>query len=369
MTTGDQPEDAHIEEQVRDLTSLEMDRYYFEVLKRTMECTYDTYVAAFRVWDHEVVWHDRRAARRGYLIFGSPSRETMALPPRDFTLYIIPPFSPSRLPETQKPDALWLRLEKTDAAFRDALKRYVAALEIAAAQSDEAEIDYENRASEYLKTLYLWIDAHAPDRFSLTFGGETATLGQWCDRFGIPARACIPTEDASCLRDILNEVAGACLSDHFARMAPDYPVFPFFIPGDQRGRVLREILRHLAGAPPTNGGRAVLKALRLLNDGMVDPLASPYAVEILDALDNAPSPKRLRRPDLISEEAGHGYFAPDRIRLEPEWTAAILGSLLHAGEIALIICGDRYTGDRLSELAALAADDLLAFDAVERLPG
>lgn len=369
MTAADGLEHAQIEEQVRDLAPHELDRYYFEVLKRTMECTYDTYVAAFRVWDHEVIWHDRRASRLGYLIFGSPSPETLTLPPRDFALYIIPPFAPSPMPEAQKHDALWLRLENADDAFRDTLKRYVAALELAADQLDEAEIDYENRAAEYLKTLYLWIDDHAADRFTLTFGGETALLGDWCERFGIPARACIPTEDASCLRDILNEVAGACLAGHFARLAPDYPVFPFYIPGSQRGRIMREVLRHLAGAPLTNGGQAVLEALGLLDNGMVDPLASPYALNILEILDAAPPPQILRRPDLISEDAGHGYFAPDRVRLEPEWTAALLASLVYAGEIALIIRGDRYAADRLSGLAALPAADLLAFEAVERLPG
>ncbi len=369
MTIEDWLEDARIEDQVRDLTFLELDRYYFEVLKRTMECTYDTYVAAYRVWDHELIWHQRRAARLGYLIFGSPSQETITLPLRDFTLYVIPPFSSPRLPEIQQPGALWLQLEKTDAAFQDDLKRYVAALEIAADCAEEDELDYENRAADYLDRLYLWLDAHAPDAFSLTFGDQTATLGQWCDRFGIPSRGCIPTEDGSCLRDILNEVAGLCLSDHFGRQAPDYPRFPFFIPGSDRRRIAQETLRHLAGAPLTNGSQAVIDTLGLMDDGMIDPLASPYAVDILQRVDADRSQPIIRRAELIPEEAGRRYLAPDRFRLEAEWAMVLLASLLQAGEIALIVHGERYLADRLPELAALPMDDLLDFEAVERLPG
>lgn len=369
MTTEDRSVNARIETQVRDLTAKELDRYYFEVLKRTMECSYDTYVAGYRVWDHEVIWRKRNAPRLGYLIFGSPTREMTALPPRDFSLYIIPPFTAPPLKESQQSEELWLRLEKADAWFRDTLKRYVAALEIAAEQTDEAELDYENRAAEYLDQLYHWIDTHAADAFSLTFENETATLGQWCDRFGIPARGCLPTEDGSCLRDLLNEVTGSCLSDHFSRQAPDYPRFPFFIPGSDRGRLAREALRHMAGAPATPGSRTVLKALRLMEDGVVDPLASPYAVGILEALDADPSRPLLRRAELIPETAGHRYLAPERIRLEPEWVLVLLAGLLQAGDIALIIQGARYTAERLQDLAVLPMADLLDFEAVERLPG
>ncbi len=369
MEKGDGQDATRMDLPVRDLTASELDRYYFEVLKRIMECTYDTYVAGYRVWDHEVIWHQRNASRLGYLIFGPPSPETELLPPRDFSLYIIPPFSAPRLPADQPPDAAWLRLETPDPSLRETLTRYVAALETAAQRTGDTELDYENRAATYLHQLYRWIDTHALYGFRLTFGGETVSLGEWCHRFGIPEQGCIPSDDTSCLRNLLNEVAGACLSDHFTRQAPDYPAFPLFIPRNDRGRILRETLRHLAGGPASPGSRAVLRALRLLNGGRNIPLASPYAAHILDVLDADPSRTVLRRTELIPEPVGHGYLFPVQIRLEAEWGVVLLASLLQAGEIAMIVGGERYLGDRLRALVTLPLDDLLFFDAVERLPG
>lgn len=64
--------DAIIEERAESLDQGQLDRYYYEALKRVMECQDTTYVTGYRIWQHELIWQERKAARTGYLFFGAP---------------------------------------------------------------------------------------------------------------------------------------------------------------------------------------------------------------------------------------------------------------------------------------------------------
>ena len=78
--------DALIEKRAESLDDSQLDRYYYEALKRVMECTDQTYVTGYKIWQHEVEWLERKAAREGYLFFGAPNERSTAVPPRDFYL-------------------------------------------------------------------------------------------------------------------------------------------------------------------------------------------------------------------------------------------------------------------------------------------
>ena len=73
------------------LDSSQLDRYYYEALKQVMECTDQTYVTGYKIWQHELEWLDRNAARQGYLFFGAPNERSTAVPARDF----LPLFHPA----------------------------------------------------------------------------------------------------------------------------------------------------------------------------------------------------------------------------------------------------------------------------------
>src|SRR5208337_1349235 len=87
--------DALIEKRAESLDSSQLDRYYYESLRRVMECTDQTYVTGYKIWQHELEWLERRAARQGYLFFGAPNERSTAIPPRDFYLYFIQPCEPT----------------------------------------------------------------------------------------------------------------------------------------------------------------------------------------------------------------------------------------------------------------------------------
>ena len=62
--------DALIDKRAESLDNSQLDRYYYEALKRVMECQDATWVSGYKIWRHDLIWQERKAARTGYLFFG-----------------------------------------------------------------------------------------------------------------------------------------------------------------------------------------------------------------------------------------------------------------------------------------------------------
>jgi predicted ATPase len=53
--------DALIEKRAESLDSSQLNRYYYEALRRVMECTDQTYVTGYKIWQHEIEWPEHIA--------------------------------------------------------------------------------------------------------------------------------------------------------------------------------------------------------------------------------------------------------------------------------------------------------------------
>src|SRR5947199_8823608 len=106
--------------------------YYFEALKLVMDCSVSTLVTGYRIWQHEIEWRVRKAARKGYLFFGAPNERSTAQPPRDFYLYFLQPFEPRKFTDEKRPDEVFLRFARRSDDFDRELSLYAGAREQAA---------------------------------------------------------------------------------------------------------------------------------------------------------------------------------------------------------------------------------------------
>ncbi|MCK8604089.1 DUF6079 family protein [Syntrophobacteraceae bacterium DRH4] len=161
--------DALIEKRVESLDSSQLDRYYYDALRRVMECTDQTYVTGYKIWQHEMEWLERKAARQGYLFFGAPNERSTAVPPRDFYLYFIQPFDAPHFKDEKKSDELFLHLASMDEEFRMALGSYAAALDLASTSSGQAKATHESKASSTARRKCV---AH----FSMPAGGRRKSI-------------------------------------------------------------------------------------------------------------------------------------------------------------------------------------------------
>ncbi|KKM12037.1 ATPase [Clostridiales bacterium PH28_bin88] len=352
--------DALIEKRAESLDAGLLDRYYFEALKRAMECADQTLVNGFRIWQHELEWRERKAARQGYLFFGAPNERSTAQPPRDFYLYFLQPNNPPRYKDEKKPDEVFFKLTGTDDDFRTSLANYAGALELASTSSGQAKATYEAKATGYLREMVQWLQEHLTTAFQVTHQGKTRPLLRWVEG-KLPA-----TEGSRAnVRDIVNAVGSTCLANHFQELSPGYPVFSVLITGNNRVQAAQDALKWIKGATRTRQGTAVLDALGLLEGDKLAPASSAYAGQILDLL-AARGGKVLNRDELIQYDQGLEYFDLHHSRLEPEWVVVILAALVYSGDLTVSIPGQKFDAGNLESLTTTPIGDLVNFKYVEK---
>ena len=358
--------DALIEKRAETLDFSKLDRYYYEALKRVMECTDQTYVTGYKIWQHELEWLERKAARQGYLFFGAPNERSTAVPPRDFYLYFIQPFDLPHFKDEKKSDELFLRLTNTDDDFRDALSNYAAALDLASTSSGQAKATYESKASTFLRDLVQWLQKNMTTAFDVTYQGKSKSIREWAKKHSLRDMAGLGPHDRINFRDVINLVGGICLSPHFADQAQDYPFFSVLITGANRAQAAQDALRAIAGQNRTKQATAVLDALELLDGDRLEPYKSKHAKYILGLLKKKGHGQVVNRSELIQDDKGVEYMDKDQQRLEPEWVAVVLATLVYTGDLVLAIPGNKFDATGLQQLAGTGLDDLTQFKHIER---
>jgi predicted ATPase len=358
--------DALIERRAETLDPSQLDRYYYDALRRVMECTDQTYVTGYKIWQHEIEWLERKAARQGYLFFGAPNERSTAVPPRDFYLFFIQPFDPPHYKDEKKPDEVFLRLTNVDEDFGSVLRNYAAALDLASTSSGNAKSNFENKASKFLVNLIQWLNKNMSAAFEVSCQGRTKSFHEWVKGKSIRELSGIGSHERINFRDLVNTIAGICLGATFQDQAPEYPFFTVLITGANRPQAAQDALRFIAGQTRTKQATAVLDALELLDGDRLDPYRSRFARHILGVVKSKGQGQVVNRSELIQEVLGVEYLAPQSFRLEPEWVVVVLAALIYAGEVLLSIPGKKFDATGLQQLAGIGIDDLAQFKHVER---
>ena len=290
--------DALIEKRAETLDDSQLDRYYYEALKRVLECTDITYVTGYRIWEHELEWLERHASRRGYLFFGAPNERSTAVPPRDFYLYFIQPHDPPRFQDQKKPDEVFFRFTGQDDTVRHALRSCAAALDLASRASGHAKEAYDSRARSFLRDLTMWLQERMTTAFEVTYRGRTKPLMGWIKSTptGTGARANVS--------EMVNAASSVALAAHFENEAPQYPTFADYHTANNRPQAVRDALRWIAGSAKTQQAAKVLDALELLDGDRLDPTPSKYAGHIVESLRKKGVGHVLNRAELIDNRSG-----------------------------------------------------------------
>ena len=358
--------DALIEKRAESLDVSQLDRFYYEALKRVMECTDQTYVTGYRIWQHELEWLERKAARQGYLFFGAPNERSTAIPPRDFYLYFIQPYDTPHFKDEKNPDELFLQLTNQDEEFLTALRHYAASLDLAATSSGHAKSTYESKSSNFLQDMVRWLQKHMTEAFNVTYQGRTKSLFEWTKGKSTRELTSIRSQEHVNFRDLVNMTAGVCLGYHFQDRAPDYPNFSVLITGANRDQAAQNALRSIAGQNRTKQSIAVFDALKLLDGEQLDPCQSKYALYVLDLLKKKGHGQVVNRSELIQNDNGVEFMDKDRQRLEPEWVAVVLAALVYSGDLILAIPGGKFDATSLQQLAGTRVTELTQFKHIER---
>jgi hypothetical protein len=338
-----------------------LDRYYFTALTRVMEAADETYVSGYKIWEHDIEWRERKSECSGYLFFGAPNERSTAQPPRDFYLYFQQPYDVPYFKDEKKPDEVFFRLKKKDDDFDNHLKLFAAAHEQAGTSSGENKKIYEQKAANHLQKLTKWLREHMVTAYEVTYEGRSKSLQEV-----IQGKVPGGLSNAS-VRDLVNIAGSVCLAPQFENKSPDYPIFSVLITRSNRKQSAGEALKWIAGGVKSKQGTAVLDALNLLDGNQLRPRDSRYATHVLDLLSKKKKGQVLNRTELIQDEDGIDYWT--RFRLEPEFLAVTLASLVHSGALVLSIPGNKFGADSVDQFAHTDVSDLANFKHVEQPKG
>ena len=261
---------------------------------------------------------------------------------------------------------MFLRLTGLDDDFRGPLGRYAAALDLASTSSGHAKSTYEAKSSQYLSELVQWLRTHMADAFRVTFQGRTRAITEWARGKSVRELSGIAAHERINFRDLVNTLAGICLSPCFEDRAPEYPVFPVLVAKEGPEQAAQDALRAIAGPTRTRQATAILDALELLDGDRLAPEQSRYARHILDVLNRKGHGQVLNRSELIHDDQGVEYMDKDRQRLEPVWAAVVLAALVYSGHIVLAVPGRKFDALNLGTLAATPVEELTQFKHIER---
>ncbi|WP_322794133.1 DUF6079 family protein [Bellilinea sp.] len=354
--------DALIEQKASLLDEDALDRYYFDALRRILELDESTYRPGFRIWQIEIPWPGRGMTRDGYAFLGARDERSHTQPARDFYIHFISPFKQNGKDDEPQPDEIFFLLTGADDVFRQTLRLYAGAREMAAISSGSNKIQFENKANQSLNLLTRWLRENFAHAFQVKHSKVRFSIAEAWSEYRL-ARA------ESSVRDQVYQLSSAILSDYFQQKYPEYPVFERIqLTQLSLPQACQAALRALAGGPLNQQAHSLLEGLELLrmDDGrpVYTALESKYAVAILSRLQNRGEERVLNRRELIGAD-------PRREReltfnLEPELLIVILAALLRQGEITLTWMGRTFTSDDLEEISRLEVGDLTQFSAIAR---
>jgi predicted ATPase len=356
--------DALIEKRAESLSDTQLDRYYYEALKRVMECVdIPVYVTGYKIWEHDLEWIDRHAARRGYLFFGAPNERSTAVPPRDFYIYFIQPYDPPHFKDEKKEDEVFFKLTDGDESFRNYLKLYAAAVDLSTTASGNPKASYESKAQSYLRDLVKWLQEHLASAYEVCYQGKSKKMAECLKNASIGASG-----NRLNVRDMVNAVSATSLAPHFQDRSPDYPKFLVLITSSNIKQAAQDALRAIAGQTKTKQAMAVMDALGLLNDdNKINPGNSRYTKWIMDIVGKKGHGQVVNRSEIITDIYGVDYMAPETFRLEPEWVVVLIASLVYSGDLVFSVPGQsKFDATSLQALAATPIDDLIRFRHIER---
>ena len=358
-----EPVDERIAQRAESLSSGQLNRYYFDILKQVLGLG-DTYNSSdAKIWQYEVPWTTHKITRQGYIFFGVPTQRSTTQPDRDFYLYMVQPYGNEFYRDERKSDEAFYQLANIGDALTKAVKTYGAAIEEAATQPTEKKRPYLQRSDEALRDAAKWLRENFLQSMQVTSRGRTKSMTEW--QMHIPAQAGP--------KEMVDVSAAELLKDHFDGIydGPSYPTF-----GRARSTLTRSNLADYARSALesiennilTQNANVILEGLNLLEGEKLNAAKSGYSKWVLEELEKVGNGRVLVRDKLMKTvNALYGVEETTKYRLEPELLIVILMAMIKHGLIELTISGrGDFTSMNCRELLRLSTDDLTHFTHVKK---
>ena len=352
--------DQKIKDRGESLSESQINEYFFDALRQVLGFGDSTYRNVSRLWFHELPWADRKVTRPGYLFFTAPDERSTAQPPRDFYMYVLPPFTDRPWAGETQLDEVVFRFLGLDQGFENLMRCYAGARTLAN-ESPTHRTVYQSKADQFLREFRRWLEDHLYEHLEVTYQAVSEPVKQTLASLGLA-----PSRD---LAEILDGVAAGKLAPVFADRYPEYPAFSRLntpVSDQARAATAREAVNAISGRAWSAQATAVLEGLRLVDqERRLRPADSPYGGHFLGLL-AAKDPNQVVNIGEVLTKVADGVSGPifrdPKFGLEPEWVAVVLAALAQAGTITLQLAGtDAIEAGNIERAAATSIEALADF--------
>jgi len=355
--------DAQIKQRGEMMGNDDLNRHFFDALRQVMNLNDTTYVTGHRIWFYELPWASKQVMRPGYLFFGAPDERSTAQPPRDFYVYLLPPFTDKSWQGKTQADEVLLQLTGFDQAFTELMRLYAGARALGNESPTYREVYLEKATGRggYLGRVIQWLNVNLPTYLQVGYEGVDQ-----------PVRAILAQTQSSASRNVaelLQVISTHLLSSQFEEVYPNYPAFTQLTqPVTENARPFNamEAIHYMAGRGRTNLAITVLDGLSLLDsEDNIRPYLSIYAKQYLSLLQKKEDGQVVNRGELLSV-SGTGIsgdiFKDIAFQLEPEWVVVILLSLVYNGDIVLNFGNQKkLDASGIEQAALMSISELMQF--------
>jgi len=350
---------AKIEKKIESLDAIKKDRYFFEILQKSMEIDDAAYVPDRKIWQWEIEWEKKKVTRNGYLFFGAPNERSTAYPPRDFYLYFIPFFKLPKFQDEKKTDEVFFRFKNIDSTIEDDILFYSAARDLETISSQPTKQIYSQRAEQRLKKVVGWIREQGLSNIQVTYKGINKL---------IPEVPISKKGQNFSFKEIINSIGSFYLNEHFEQKYSEYPQFEIPITNENKQQYVKEAIKFISNKIPSKISTSVLSSLDLINtNNEIDASNSKYAKVIKNKLQSKGANEVLNRDEIMIKEFEDEFES--EFHLENDWLVVILTAMIYSGDLVLGYSGKKISAENISEINNLSYDELLNFKYVQRPSG
>jgi len=345
-------------------TDKELSRYYFDLLSIIMEQADATIVSGFKIWEYQLMWHQKKVEIDGYLFFGNPNERSTAHPPREYYMYFIEPFRKSSVVSSGKDDEVFIQLKGVDDFFEENLRNYAAARELSLSSTQEYKKVYNEIAQKYEKSLLSWFNDNISDKIQITYKNSTKLSKSWSSSINIRELSGISGSETLSFKQQIDTIASGLFSDYFLEQKPDYPSFSIKITNQNRRQTVQEALKGLIKGQMTGQARAILTALDLLSGEGLTIEHSSVCQNIISAISAKASGMVVNRNELVERKHERDFILGTS--LEIEFLPVFFAAMIHEGIINLSLGSDRITASNLESLLSVSFNQILDFNNIKK---
>jgi len=353
-----------IKDYISTMSDDKKDQHFYNYLVEFLPIETDKkYRREFNIYRHRIDWISHKTMLDGYIFMGNPNERSTTQPQQNFYIYFMPIFNKTNIKYGAEPDSIYVRLDGVSNEMKELIEHYAAAEELAASVDSSQKHLFE----PYVK--------NDEDKLKPVFQRD---FMQCAEIYYLGDKQNITPQMMSggSKEQVVSNIASTLLEDYFCQQMPNYPKFTLLrssLTSENRSSILKAARMKIVNpGMPNRDGEAILAGLGLMQENQLSVDGSPYAISIMDMIDNKGEGQVLNRDEILHrffKDWEHDWRTND-YNIDADFEFLVLSTMVAMGKIEIDLPGGKnINAANLKEIVDLPQETFYSFSHVRRPKG